>query len=151
MSLTIGVPSEVVAGEARVAVTPETVKKLINQGHKVRVQSGAGVAASVTDEAYAAAGAELVNAPTAWASDLVLKVRSPEAAEASSIKAGSTVVGMLEPFNAEGLQRLATAGATGFALEAAPRTTRAALTVPAAVINMGKKRWYLSAANMTAL
>jgi len=56
---------------------------------------------------------------------LVLKVRAPEAAEASSIKSGSTMVGMLEPFNAEGLQRLATAGATGFALEAAPRTTRA--------------------------
>jgi NAD(P) transhydrogenase subunit alpha len=79
----------------------------------------------VTDEAYAAAGAELVNAAAAWTSDLVLKVRSPEAAEASSIQAGSTVVGMLEPFNAEGLQRLAAAGATGFALEAAPRTTRA--------------------------
>jgi NAD(P) transhydrogenase subunit alpha len=67
----------------------------------------------------------LVNAAAAWTSDLVLKVRSPEAAEASSIQAGSTVVGMLEPFNAEGLQRLAAAGATGFALEAAPRTTRA--------------------------
>ena len=61
----------------------------------------------------------------AWACDLVLKVRGPSEAEASCIKAGSTVVGMLEPFNAEGLQRLAAAGATGFALEAAPRTTRA--------------------------
>jgi NAD(P) transhydrogenase subunit alpha len=56
---------------------------------------------------------------------LVLKVRAPEAAEISNVPAGSTVVGMLEPFNSEGLQRLATAGATGFALEAAPRTTRA--------------------------
>jgi NAD(P) transhydrogenase subunit alpha len=125
MSLTIGVPSEVTAGEARVAVTPETAKKLIAQGHQVRLQTGAGMFASVPDEAYAAVGVELVNAATAWSSDLVLKVRAPEVAEASSIKAGSTVVGMLEPFNAEGLQRLATAGATGFALEAAPRTTRA--------------------------
>jgi len=124
-SLSIGVPAETAAGESRVAVTPETAKKLIAQGHKVRVQSGAGVPASVPDEAYAAAGVELVNAATAWRSDLVLKVRAPEVAEASSIKVGSTVVGMLEPFNAEGLQRLATAGATGFALEAAPRTTRA--------------------------
>ena len=125
MSLTIGVPLEMAAGESRVAVTPETVKKLMAQGHVVRVESGAGVAASVPDEAYAAAGAELVNAASAWASDLVLKVRAPELAEASQIKSGSTVVGMLEPFNAEGLQRLAAAGVTGFALEAAPRTTRA--------------------------
>ena len=125
MSLTIGVPLEMAAGESRVAVTPETVKKLIAQGHAVRVESGAGVAASVPDDAYAAAGAELVNASSAWASDLVLKVRAPEVVEASQIKSGSAVVGMLEPFNAEGLQRLASAGATGFALEAAPRTTRA--------------------------
>jgi NAD(P) transhydrogenase subunit alpha len=124
-SLSIGVPAEMATGESRVAVTPETAKKLIAQGHRVRVQSGAGVAASVPDEAYAAAGATLVDAATAWGSDLVLKVRAPEAAEAALIKSGSTVVGMLEPFNAEGLQRLATAGAIGFALEAAPRTTRA--------------------------
>jgi len=123
--LSIGVPAEMATGESRVAVTPETAKKLIAQGHSVRVQSGAGVAASVPDEAYAAAGATLVDAATAWGSDLVLKVRAPEAAEAALIKSGSTVVGMLEPFNAEGLQRLATAGAAGFALEAAPRTTRA--------------------------
>ena len=121
----IGVPVELAAGEARVAVTPETAKKLIAQGHTVRVQSGAGVAASVPDEAYAAVGAELVDVAAAWGSDLVLKVRAPEPAEVSNIKAGSTVVGMLEPFNAEALQRLAAAGATGFALEAAPRTTRA--------------------------
>ena len=124
-SLVIGVPAETAAGESRVSITPETAKKLIAQGHVVRMQSGAGVAASVPDDAYAAVGVELVGAQAAWASDLVLKVRAPEAAEASNIKAGSTVVGMLEPFNAEGLQRLASAGATGFALEAAPRTTRA--------------------------
>ena len=85
-SLSIGVPAEMAAGESRVAVTPETAKKLIAQGHSVRVQSGAGVAASVPDEAYAAAGATLVDAATAWSSDLVLKVRAPEAAEAALIK-----------------------------------------------------------------
>ncbi|WP_408598265.1 Re/Si-specific NAD(P)(+) transhydrogenase subunit alpha [Limnohabitans sp.] len=121
----IGVPVETTAGETRVAITPETAKKLIAQGHTVRIQSGAGVAASVTDAAYAAAGAEVVDVSTAWGCDLVLKVRGPSQAEAAHVVAGSTVVGMLEPFNAEGLQRLATAGATGFALEAAPRTTRA--------------------------
>ncbi len=121
----IGIPAETTAGETRVAVTPETAKKLIAQGHTVRVQAGAGVAASVTDAAYEAAGATVVDAASAWSADLVLKVRSPEAAELPLVKSGSTVVGMLEPFNAEGLQRLASAGATGFALEAAPRTTRA--------------------------
>ncbi len=93
MSLTIGVPLETAHGESRVAVTPETAKKLIAQGHTVRVQVGAGVTASVPDEAYAAAGATLVDAATAWGSDLVLKVRAPEPAEASHIKSGSTVVG----------------------------------------------------------
>ncbi len=121
----IGVPAETMAGETRVAVTPETAKKLISQGHTVRVQGGAGVAASVPDAAYAAVGAELVDAASAWRCDVVLKVRGPQANEASFIQSGSAVVGMLEPFNAEGLQRLASAGATGFALEAAPRTTRA--------------------------
>ena len=121
----IGVPAETTAGETRVAITPETAKKLIAQGHSIRVQSGAGVAASVTDEAYAAVGAQLTDATSAWSCDLVLKVRGPQANEASSVKSGSAVVGMLEPFNAEGLQRLASAGATSFALEAAPRTTRA--------------------------
>ena len=121
----IGVPAETMAGEARVAVTPETAKKLIGQGHVVRVQAGAGVLASVPDAAYTAVGAEVVDSASAWGCDLVLKVRAPEASEVASIKSGSTVVGMLEPFNAEGLQRIAGAGATGFALEAAPRTTRA--------------------------
>ena len=124
-SLCIGVPAEVAAGEARVAVTPETAKKLMSQGHTVRVQAGAGVAASVPDAAYVAVGVEVVDAASAWRSDLVLKVRAPEVAEVAHIQSGSTVIGMLEPFNAEGLQRLASAGATGFALEAAPRTTRA--------------------------
>ncbi|PUE29756.1 NAD(P) transhydrogenase subunit alpha [Limnohabitans sp. Jir61] len=124
-SLCIGVPAEVAAGEARVAVTPETAKKLMSQGHTVRVQAGAGVAASVPDAAYVSVGAEVVDAASAWRCDLVLKVRAPEAAEVAYIQSGSTVIGMLEPFNAQGLQRLASAGATGFALEAAPRTTRA--------------------------
>ena len=123
--LLIGVPAETAAGETRVAATPETVKKLVAQGHTVRVQAGAGITARVTDEAYAAAGATLVDAAGAWNSNLVLKVRAPEAAEVGLIQKGSTVVGMLEPFNREGLERLAAAGATGFALEAAPRTTRA--------------------------
>ena len=121
----IGIPAETLAGETRVAVTPETVKKLAAQGHKLRIQAGAGVAASVTDAAFTAAGAEITDAAGAYGCDLVLKVRNTTESEANMLKSGSTLVGMLNPFEADGLQRLATAGVTGFALEAAPRTTRA--------------------------
>ena len=121
----IGVPAETVAGETRVAATPETVKKIIAQGHTVVVQAGAGVAASVTDAAYEAAGAQIGDAAGALGAELVLKVRAPSAAELPHMKSGSALVGMLNPFDAEGLQRIATAGLTSFALEAAPRTTRA--------------------------
>ena len=121
----IGVPLETAAGETRVAVTPETAKKLKAQGHTVRVQSGAGVAASATDEAYAAAGAEVVDAAGAFACELVLKVQRPGEAELQLMKSGTNLVGMLNPFDKDGLARLAAAGLTSFALEAAPRTTRA--------------------------
>ncbi len=121
----IGIPAETLADETRVAVTPETVKKLIAQGHILRIQSGAGVAASVTDAAFTAAGAEITDAAGAFGCDLVLKVRNTTEAETKMLKSGSALVGMLNPFEADGLQRLATAGVTGFALEAAPRTTRA--------------------------
>ncbi len=121
----IGVPTETTAGETRVAVTPETAKKLKAQGHTLRIQSGAGVAASVTDEAFVAAGAEITDAAGALGCDLVLKVRTPNDHEAAQMKAGAALVGMLNPFDATGLQGLAGAGLTSFALEAAPRTTRA--------------------------
>lgn len=121
----IGVPLETAAGETRVAVTPETAKKLKAQGHTIRVQSGAGVAASVTDAAYEAAGAEITDANGAFGCDLVLKVRSPRHSELSLMKREAALVGMLNPFDADGLHRLAGAGITSFALEAAPRTTRA--------------------------
>ncbi|MDM0087397.1 MULTISPECIES: Re/Si-specific NAD(P)(+) transhydrogenase subunit alpha [unclassified Variovorax] len=121
----IGIPAETLAGETRVAVTPETAKKLVAQGHAVIVQSGAGVAASVTDAAYEAVGARIVDAAEALAAEIVLKVRAPSDAEAARLKPGAVVIGMLNPFDAAGLQRLAGAGAVGFALEAAPRTTRA--------------------------
>ena len=121
----IGIPTETTVGETRVAITPETAKKLKALGHTIRIQSGAGVAASVIDAAYVAAGAEITDANGAYGCDLVLKVRSPSDAECALMKPGTSLVGMLNPFDAPGLQRLATAGLTAFALEAAPRTTRA--------------------------
>lgn len=121
----IGIPMETTVGETRVAVTPETVKKLKAQGHTLRVQSGAGVAASVTDDAYVAAGAEITDAAGAFGADMVLKVRSPFANEIALMKPGAALVGMLNPFDKDGLQNLTSANLTAFALEAAPRTTRA--------------------------
>jgi H+-translocating NAD(P) transhydrogenase subunit alpha len=121
----IGVPLETAAGESRVSVTPETAKKLKAQGHTIRVQSGAGVAASVTDAAYEAAGAEITDVGGAFGCELVLKVRAPLHSELSMMKTGANLVGMLNPFDSDGLHRIAGAGITSFALEAAPRTTRA--------------------------
>ena len=121
----IGVPAETRAGETRVAMTPETAKKLKAQGHTLHVQSGAGLAASVTDAAYEAVGVEITDAAGALSCELVLKVSAPSAAELKHMKSGAALVGMLNPFDAEGLAQLAGAGLTSFALEAAPRTTRA--------------------------
>ena len=121
----IGVPAETRPGETRVALTPETAKKLKAQGHSLHVQSGAGLAASVTGEAYLAAGAEVTEAASALACDMVLKVSAPTDAELALMKSGAALVGMLNPFDAAGLQSMASAGLTAFALEAAPRTTRA--------------------------
>src|SRR6185369_12493999 len=117
----IGVPLETAAGEMRVAVTPETAKKLKAQGHTLRIQSGAGVPASVTDEAYRAVGAEITDQAGAFGAELVLKVRSPLDSELSLMNTGAALVGMLNPFDRDNLVRLAGAGVTSFALEAAPR------------------------------
>ncbi|VWD35084.1 Re/Si-specific NAD(P)(+) transhydrogenase subunit alpha [Burkholderia contaminans] len=121
----IGVPAETRANEARVAATPETVKKYAAAGHRVSIAKGAGIAASYPDDAYAAAGAELTGQSAAFDVDIVLKVQAPTDAELPLLKRGSVLVGMLEPFDGEQAAKLAAAGVTGFALEAAPRTTRA--------------------------
>ncbi len=121
----IGVPRESAAGETRVAVTPETAKKLKAAGHVIRVESGAGLNASCTDEAYAAVGCEIVDRSAAFGAELVLKVQRPDADELALMQAEAALVGMLNPFDGAGLQTLADARLTAFALEAAPRTTRA--------------------------
>ena len=121
----IGVPLETQTGETRVAATPETIKKLIGQGHKVTVQSGAGINASVVDSAYEAAGASIGSANDAFGAELILKVVAPSDSELALIKSGTIVVGMLNPFSNETIAKLAECGITAFALEAAPRTSRA--------------------------
>ena len=145
----IGVPAETLAGETRVAVTPETAKKLKAAGHEVRVQSGAGLSASAPDAAYEAVGCQITDAAGALGCPVVLKVRAPQAGELAQMKAGSTVVGMLNPFDAAGLQAMAGAGLNAFALEAAPRTTRAQrLDVLSSQANLAGYKAVMLAANV---
>jgi NAD(P) transhydrogenase subunit alpha len=125
LQVQIGVPLETQAGETRVAATPETVKKLIGQGHQVVIQSGAGVSASQPDAAYEAVGAKIGSAADAYGSELVLKVIAPSESELAQMKPGAVLIGMLNPFNNENIARMAERGVTAFALEAAPRTSRA--------------------------
>lgn len=144
----IGIPLETITGETRVAATPETVKKLVNQGHTINVQAGAGSESAYPDAAYVASGATVVDAITALSSELVLKVRAPQANEIALMKRGSTVIGMLEPFNSSGLQALNAAGLTAFSLEAAPRTSRAqSLDVLSSQANIAGYKAVLLASN----
>jgi NAD(P) transhydrogenase subunit alpha len=143
----ISVPAETRPGETRVAATPETVKKLAAK-HEVLVQSGAGLAASVTDEAYVAAGARIVDAAEAYGADVVLKVRAPNAEERAQIKSGTVVIGMLNPFDADNNAAMAAAGLQAFALEAVPRITRAqSMDVLSSQANIAGYKAVLVAAN----
>ena len=118
----IGVPAETRAGETRVAATPETVKKLAAK-NEVRVQAGAGAAASYPDRDYEAAGAKLVgSAGEAYDADIVLKVRAPTEEELGFLKEKSILIGLLDPYNAAAFEAIAKRGVTGFAMELLPRT-----------------------------
>ena len=145
----IGIPKERRPGETRVAATPETVKKLVKAGHEVLVEREAGVASDITDAAYEEAGAQIVDTAGAFGAELVAKVRGPMEEELPQLKAGSTLLGMLNPHHADGLARLAATGVTAFALEAAPRTTRAqSLDVLSSQANIAGYKAVLVAANL---
>lgn len=144
----IGIPAETKPGETRVAATPETIKKYLAAKHQVLVQAGAGIASSITDEAYAAAGAQIVSAAEAFGCELVLKVRAPDSAERALMKSGSVLVGMLNPFDAENTAAMAACGIQAFALEAAPRITRAqAMDVLSSQANIAGYKAVMLAAN----
>ncbi|MDC7683506.1 Re/Si-specific NAD(P)(+) transhydrogenase subunit alpha [Asticcacaulis sp. BYS171W] len=126
MPVTIGILKEVVAGETRVGATPDTVKKWVGAGQRVIIESGAGVAAAFTDEAYIAAGAEIVSATDAQGADIVLKVRAPQAGDIKGFKSGATVIALLDAYREkDALKALADTGVTAYAMEFVPRITRA--------------------------
>jgi NAD(P) transhydrogenase subunit alpha len=119
----IGVPKETAAGERRVAIVPETVGRLA--GFEVAVERGAGAAAGYTDEAYAAAGATLVDDAFTGV-DAVAKVQKPSADELAKLRDGQVLVAFLSPLtDPEGVAQLAQRGVVAFAMESIPRTTRA--------------------------
>jgi len=145
----IGIPAETRANETRVAATPETVKKYVAHGHTVTIEGRAGAGASYPDEAYTAVGAQVADAVTAFGADLVLKVQSPTVGELQLMKRGAVLVGMLDPFNLSNAERVARAGLTAFALEAAPRTTRAqSLDVLSSQANIAGYKAVLIAADL---
>lgn len=146
----VGVVAESVAGEKRVAATPETVGRLIGLGYAVVIESGAGEAASFTDEAYAAAGASIGPRSEVWGSEIVLKVNPPSTDELDLLHAGATLVALLSPaLNPELVEALATRPITAMAMDAVPRISRAqSLDVLSSMANIAGYRAVVEAAHV---
>jgi NAD(P) transhydrogenase subunit alpha len=121
----IAVVKESEPGEARVALVPESVKRLVGKQHTVVIQQGAGDGALFSDEEYKAAGAEIVSDPRSDA-DLVLCVQGSALGDVRQLKEGASVIGMLAPFTSKTLiEGLAQRKTTAMAAELVPRTTLA--------------------------
>jgi NAD(P) transhydrogenase subunit alpha len=144
-----GIPKETRPGEARVAATPETVKKLIAAGHQVLVQADAGLSASITDQAYQDAGASIVGEAEALAAQVVLKVRAPTQQELGMLSRGALLIGMLDPYDREQASAIAASGVTAYALEAVPRISRAqSMDVLSSQANVAGYKAVMLAANV---
>ena len=117
----IGIPTETVVGETRIAATPETVKKLIGAGHSVVIERGAGVKAAYIDSAFEQVGATMTD-DAYTGSQLILKVRAPQASEIDKLSANTSVVAMFDPYRNPDLDQFATKQISAFALELLPRT-----------------------------
>ena len=128
MPQVIGVPKETAADEKRVATVPDVVERLVKLGFKVAVEAGAGSAANFSDDAYSAAGADVVQGAGAlWsAADVIFKVRGPTAEEIGLMREGGTLVSFIWPAqNPELLKQLAAKKATVLAMDSVPRISRA--------------------------
>jgi len=151
MSQSIGIPKEVFPGEKRVATVPDVVRKLIKLGFAVAVQTGAGAAASIDDDAYRAAGASIVpDAASLWSgADIVFKVRAPSRDEVNLLREGGTLVSFIWPAqNPDLLQLLAAKKATVLAMDSVPRISRAQkLDALSSMANIGGYRAVIEAAH----
>jgi len=139
------------ASEPRVALSPETAKKLVQLGCEVRVQSGAGLRSRFADALYAAQGA--VIAPTAAdavaGADVLLKVRRPAVEEIGGLKPDGLVIAILDPYDRAGMEPLAATGRTLFAMEFMPRITRAqSMDVLSSQANLAGYKAVVDAASM---
>ena len=124
----IGAPKEVHEGEARVAITPESAGHLQKLGHDVLVETGAGGKAGFTDDAYRAAGVEIVSDADALfaAADIVAKVRPPTEGEAERLRSDQTLISFFYPSSNEALmETIKSRGATAIAMDMVPRISRA--------------------------
>jgi H+-translocating NAD(P) transhydrogenase subunit alpha len=126
-TLIVGVPRETASGERRVAMTPDTVKRLTASGVVVKVESGAGLASGHGDDAYEAAGATIVaDGAEAFDAKVVTKVQKPDADETALLRPGTTIIALLQPMtNVDLMRELAARDVTAFSMDAIPRTTRA--------------------------
>jgi NAD(P) transhydrogenase subunit alpha len=123
----VGVGKETVPGETRVAVVPDTARRLADDGVDVLVERGAGEAATFADAAYEEAGARLVSREELYReADLVCRVRKPSAEEAALLREGQALVALLQPLSdPDTVRDLAARGVTAFSMDAIPRVTRA--------------------------
>ncbi len=124
----IGVPKEVIAGENRVAMTPESAVALQKLGHECLIEKGAGAAAGFSDEAYEAVGVRVVKTAAAlWKeADVIAKVRVPTEAELKRLTKDKTLISFFNPGgNEEGLELAKAKGANVIAMEMVPRISRA--------------------------
>ena len=124
----IGVPSEIHAGEQRVATTPDVATQLIKLGYSVAVQAGAGAAAKFPDSEYEAVGCEVLSsADEVWQqADIILKVRAPEQGEENRLRADQALMSFVMPGqNPELLETLTASGGTALAMDMVPRISRA--------------------------
>ncbi|MEC8572866.1 MAG: NAD(P)(+) transhydrogenase (Re/Si-specific) subunit alpha, partial [Pseudomonadota bacterium] len=124
----IGTPKEVFDGEARVAMTPDSAVQLQKLGYDCAIETGAGAAAGFSDEAYEAAGVEIIKTPAAlWKSvDIVAKVRQPTETELKRMTAGKTLISFFNPGgNEAGMELARSKGANVIAMEMVPRISRA--------------------------
>ena len=125
-SVRVAVPAETIPGERRVAITPETAAQLVGAGLDVVVQAGAGQHASIPDAAYAASGAEVVEAVDAGRVDVLLHVRPLHAKLPERLRAGAVTIGMGSPSTElPTVAALRDAQVTSFAMELVPRISRA--------------------------
>lgn len=126
MGQTIFVPKEADATEARVAASPDTVKRLSGLGFNVVVEKGAGAGSRIPDADFVAAGGSVGKSSDAGKADVVLKVRRPTDAELKGYKSGAVVLALMDPYgNDVAFEAMAKAGISAFAMEFMPRITRA--------------------------